>query len=80
MVCQSDRSSLVPTISWLSFQHIFRDQSRMYSSGSIVALGIPALEDACNASSMYRRHYSARVRVTSCMCTGSYARAHELHD
>jgi len=62
-VCQSDRSWLGRAISWLSSRLAFRKESRMYSSGSMVALGIVAFEVACTGML-----YSLPLAVREILC------------
>lgn len=65
-VCQSDRSWLGRAISWLSFRFAFRNESRMYSSGSIAALGIVAFEVACTG--MLCTPFGIHVHVRETLC------------
>lgn len=65
-VCQSDRSWLGRAISWLSFRFAFRNESRMYSSGSIAALGIVACEVPCTG--MLCTPFGIYVRVCEILC------------
>lgn len=53
-------------ISWLSFRFAFRNESRMYSSGCIAALGIVAFEVSCTG--MLCTLFGIHVRVRETLC------------